>query len=51
MPHFAIIAPPSPRLFYLLDWIFKERLQSSYELIQAKDPKTGYDVVISYGTK
>ncbi len=50
MPHFAIIAPPSPRITYVLDWIFKERLQSSYELLHPNDARTGFDVVISYGT-
>ena len=51
MPHFAIIAPASPRISYVLDWIFKERLQSSYELIHPNDATTGFDVVISYGNK
>ena len=50
MPHFAIIAPPSPRITYVLDWIFKERLQSSYELLHPNDDRTGFDIVISYGT-
>ncbi|MFN5942301.1 MAG: DUF7033 domain-containing protein, partial [Bacteroidota bacterium] len=50
MPHFAIIAPAGPRITYVLDWIFKERLQSSYELLHPNDARTGFDIVISYGT-
>jgi hypothetical protein len=50
MPHFAIIAPPGPRITYVLDWIFKERLQSSYELLHPNDARIGFDMVISYGT-
>jgi len=50
MPHFAIIAPPGPRITYVLDWIFKERLQSSYELLHPNDARIGFDMVIGYGT-
>lgn len=47
----AIVVPhTSPRLTYVLDWIFKEQFQLAYTLLETLDNPAAFDCVIAYGS-
>lgn len=47
----AIVVPhTSPRLTYVLDWVFQEQLQLPYTLLTDQAQASSFDCVIAYGT-